>query len=758
MGAPRASLAAGLVLFPAALLAQEPPLTPEFQVNTYTSGFQGTSSVAAASDGRFVVVWMSDAQDGSGFGIFGQRYDHLGQPLGTEFAINTYTTGIQRDPSLGMDAAGGFVVVWASQRLDDTDYGIFGQRFDASGAKTGGEFRVNTYTTNRQDHPRVAVNGDGSFVAVWNDASRDLSGSAVTGQRFDASGAKVGSDFQVNTQTDNSQEFPAIAADRAGNFVVVWESRLQDGSSYGIFGQRFDRNAAKVGTEFAVNTYTLGAQLFPAVASDSRGNFVVAWNDYPTIAGGKLGVFAQRFNSGGEKLGSEIPVTDYGTSPVFHGPTVAADAKGNFVVAWDGLLAAGSPLPPAIFGRRYDRSGQALDNIFPVSTSTLTPTSPVIASTSNGDLVATWDGLDSSGASSSGGVISRRSSFSPDALTVDGYAGKVATSDVNGVLEPDEAVIVAPVWKNVEGPAPSGVALTGEADVISFTGGGSPSMTLDDTAADYGVVLPDQANNCHDTSGSGCYRVSLDPEDHAGIHQDLYIREVLSVGGYKRWLLHVGDSFTDVPRSHPFYKKVETLFHSGITAGCTATAYCPGDVVSRGQMAIFIARGIAGSGPNVPAAGIVGGHAYDCSSGGVSLFTDVAPTDSFCKHAHYLGAQNVTLGCSGNRYCPAETVTRDAMASFIAKAVVAPAGGAAVPLSYTDPGTGLSYSCAAGSPSLHFTDVPASSPFCKHIHYLWAKGIVSGCTATTYCPSSPVARDAMAKFISNGFGLQLYGP
>jgi hypothetical protein len=54
--------------------------------------------------------------------------------------------------------------------------------------------------------------------------------------------------------------------------------------------------------------------------------------------------------------------------------------------------------------------------------------------------------------------------------------------------------------------------------------------------------------------------------------------------------------------------------------------------------------------------------------------------------------------------------------------------------------------------------VPATDPFCKHVHYLWARGIVSGCGATAYCPASPVTRDAMAKFLANAFDLQLYGP
>jgi hypothetical protein len=98
------------------------------------------------------------------------------------------------------------------------------------------------------------------------------------------------------------------------------------------------------------------------------------------------------------------------------------------------------------------------------------------------------------------------------------------------------------------------------------------------------------------------------------------------------------------------------------------------------------------------------------------------------------------------------------MAAFLARAVaVALGAGNSVPLSYgPDPVTGRSYSCNAGSPNTHFTDVPASNAFCKPIHYLWARGIADGCSATQYCATGPLSRDAMAKFITRGFGLELY--
>jgi hypothetical protein len=97
----------------------------------------------------------------------------------------------------------------------------------------------------------------------------------ILGQRFSRGGLE-GPEFQVNTYTTNWQYFPSVAMDDGGNFVVAWSSHRQDGSSSGVFGQRFSADGTTVGGEFQVNTYTTSAQYNPQVASDSDGDFVVA--------------------------------------------------------------------------------------------------------------------------------------------------------------------------------------------------------------------------------------------------------------------------------------------------------------------------------------------------------------------------------------------------------------------------------------------------------------------------------------------------
>ena len=76
------------------------------------------------------------------------------------------------------------------------------------------------------------------------------------------------------------QDHSDVAIDANGDFTVVWESYGQDGSRWGIFGQRFDHTGAKVGGEFQVNTYTNAQQVDPKIAMDPAGDFVVTWSSF----------------------------------------------------------------------------------------------------------------------------------------------------------------------------------------------------------------------------------------------------------------------------------------------------------------------------------------------------------------------------------------------------------------------------------------------------------------------------------------------
>jgi len=363
------------------------PVGPEFQVNTFTTNAQDYPSVAKDGAGNFVVAWESGGQDGNGGGVFGQRYDNNGDTLGGEFQVNTYITSNQTRPSVAMDGAGNFVVVWQSLGQDGEGSGIFGQRYDSAGNPVGSEFQVNTFTSGKQGLPSVAMNPSGDFVVVWTSFGQDGDGDGIFGQRYDSTGCTAGAEFQVNTYFTSAQFEPSVAMDGSGNFVVVWASSGQDGSSFGVYGQRYNNAGGPAGPEFRVNTYTTNAQRLESVAMDGSGDFIVVWQSLDQD-GSSYGIFGKRYDSLGTPLAPEFQVNTYITNQQQCGH-VAADGTGNFVVVWASNGQDGNSY--GIFGRQYDSTGDTLGTEFQVNTYvTSSQTHPSVAFDDSGNFVVAW--------------------------------------------------------------------------------------------------------------------------------------------------------------------------------------------------------------------------------------------------------------------------------------------------------------------------------------------------------------------------------
>lgn len=406
-------LLAALSLTPGLVWGQGDPLGPEFRVNTYTTGSQAgplqsleRPSLSFDPFGKFVAVWTSP-QDGSSYGIFGQRYDDSGAPLGPEFQVNVYTTGSQSLPDVAADPSGNFLVVWASDSQDGSSQGVFGQRYTSSGVPLGPEFRVNTSTTGHQGHPSVAADATG-FVVAWHSYVQVGADSEIAGQRFTISGNPVGPEFEVNTVVSFAHRFPSVASDAAGNFVVVWGNMPPGGNSQ-VLGQRYAGSGAPLGPEFRVNTATTLYQYFPAVASDASGNFAVVWSaSGGPFGGGPIDIRGRRYASTGAPLGTEFRVsTTTGFDLFFSVPSVAGDATGNFVVVWDSYEDGSQT---GIFGQRYENTGAPLGPGFRVNTyATTEQDHPDVASDSAGRFVVVWrsNGQDGSG----NGVFGQRYSM-----------------------------------------------------------------------------------------------------------------------------------------------------------------------------------------------------------------------------------------------------------------------------------------------------------------------------------------------------------
>jgi hypothetical protein len=696
-------LAISAALSGSAALAQT-PAAPELVVNTYTNNGQFAPSLSMDARGNFVVVWNSILQDGSGSGVFGQRFDAAGVRVGAEFLVNNSTPGQQLAATLAVARRGDFVVAWEDQ-YGDVD--IMARRYDRSGVALGAEFRVNAYSTGAQRFPSVAFDAAGNFVVVWGSAHDDGLG-GVFGRRFGASGNPIGAEFAVNTYTPGFQGDPYVIGTAGGGFVVVFVGA--GGSDY-LHARRFDAGGSPVGAEFSVTTS--GDGFAPAAAALPQGGFVVAWTSY-LQDGSSFGVVGRAFDAQGLPLTPEIPLNSFTTDAQAF-PAVAADGNGGVVVIWESTLQDGSL--EGVFGQRFTAAGARQGAEFRLNAFTTgSQVGVTVAADSAGNFTGAWgsDGQDNS----SFAVIDRRfQGWLPVALDLD-------TSN-NRVLEPNETVNFVPSWRN--GTAAS---LTVTGTLSNFTGPTPASYSIADSLANYGPTPANGVHSCLD--GSNCYALTVTAGTRPAAHWDATVLETPAGppavdGLQKRWVVHVGDSFTDVPRTSPFYRFVETMLHNGVAGGCGPGTFCPGSPTARDGMAVFVLVAREGPGYTPPACGTP------------TVFADVPASSGFCRYVEELARRGVVGGCGGGNYCPSASVTREQMCVFVLRTLDP---------TFTPP--------ACGTPV--FADVPASSPFCPWIEELARRGVVSGCGNGNFCPSLPVTREQTAVFVTVPFGLTLYGP
>jgi hypothetical protein len=373
----------------------------EFRVNTFTANSQDAPAIATLADGGYVVTWNSFGQDNAfSYGIYAQRYDVAGRLQGGEFKVNTFVDTDQLAPTVAALNTGGFVVAWQSSDQDGSQYGIYAQRYDAAGNPLGGEFRANTFTTDQQIVPAITALANGGFVLTWASSNQAGAGSSfdIYARRYDANGAAQGNEFLINTYTTSIQDAPAVAALANGGFVVTWESLNQAlaGSGYDIYARRYDANGVAIGAEFLVETGPVANnQIQPAIAVLREGGFVVTYlND------GNSGYFLDRFDSNGVLQGSDFQIALSGLA--FGAAPIAALADGGFVVTY-WTNSSGND----VYAQRFNAAGTKFGGEIRVNTTTVNAQeAPVVAVLPDGGFVVSWQSAGQDG--SDYGIYARR--------------------------------------------------------------------------------------------------------------------------------------------------------------------------------------------------------------------------------------------------------------------------------------------------------------------------------------------------------------
>jgi hypothetical protein len=683
-------------------LAQVPAFLPEFQVNTADPDYITFNDVAMGQDGEFVVVWTENEANDD---VKGRRFDAESAPLDDPFFVHAFTTNNQFASSVAKDGAGGFVAVWSDQNT-----GIRGRRYDADGTPIGGNFQVNTSTPVNTTYPHVACDPSGNFVVVWTSVSG--TGEDVAARRFDSNGTPLGNEFTVNTFTAGNQSPSGVAMSPKG-FVVSWGGE-GSGTPNGIFAKLYDAQGTAITFDLHIHTAPLTNPdpRLPDVAMNAAGDFVVVWDD------GDLSGYAvkgRRWTFVGIPAGGPFPIS--ATSLHAYDPRVTSDSAGNFLVTWTSEAIPTLNLDgdgTGISGRLYDIGGFPVSPEFVVNElTTAYQFFSVPSMIDDGSFVVAWE------SSANGyGVKGRKSAVGAAAQIV--MDPNIAISSApsafgNGVFEPGETLVIRTAWVN---DTDASLPLTGTAPLL--TGPAGPVYTINDGVASYGSIAAHQSASCIDGADCYSVTVSAPPTrpvQHwdAQLQETLSIGVpktwALHMGesfpdvptghifySFIETLFHTGVTggcaggnycpgspvtraqmavfllkskfgpahvpppctgtvFTDVPcTGGPFDPWIEQLAALQVTGGCGGGLYCPGNPVTRGQMAVFLLKTLEGS-------------AYVPPACAVPLFDDVPCGSQFADWIGELSERAITGGCSVTPplYCPTSPNNRGQMAVFLTK-------------------------------------------------------------------------------------------
>jgi len=322
--------------------------------------------------------------------------------------------------SVAMDDDGDVLLAVADEDPDYSydDDGATTRFYAAAGGNDTPEYTLRPSVAESTRGLNAAADADGDYVVVWTEAYDYSYGpSRLYAQRFGVDGLPAGPTIEVSLSA-YGETIPnaAVAADADGDFLVVWEAGGYDGSD-GLWARSFDA-AGHGGDPWQLVAPAAGDPADPAVAMDSDGDFVVGWSLYDHGAGG-ITIQVQQFNSTFAPAAPAFDVVPGGDGLPTH-PTVAMDADGDFLVAWQ---VGYGQCQQQILGSIFDAGGALLAGEIPL----VLPgpddalSQPVAAMDADGDFVVIWSNYDSYNIA--GSLYGQR---------FDGITGSAVAGDFNG--------------------------------------------------------------------------------------------------------------------------------------------------------------------------------------------------------------------------------------------------------------------------------------------------------------------------------------
>lgn len=269
---------------------------------------------------HFAVVWRDDHDQDNKGEIRFTAYSRWGKSCGPETVVSKDNTVIQADPRIAMDGEGQCVIVWEDGPQNSRNVLVKGLTMD--GSEKFPTFVVNDETVGEHMAPDVGKAAQGEFTVVWQERDQ---GQRILSRGFNESGSPRFGQIVVCSGTNGIPGAPAIAIAPNGSFVVVWGELLDE--SLSVKARGFMENGTERFSEITVASGLGDQDVWPKVAIRPDGMFVVSWErsvDDVEIRG---------FNTDGSQRFATIKVNTRPTGRQFHSD-IAMQSSGRFIVIW----------------------------------------------------------------------------------------------------------------------------------------------------------------------------------------------------------------------------------------------------------------------------------------------------------------------------------------------------------------------------------------------------------------------------------------
>lgn len=249
-------------------------------INSVTTGKQVRPSVVMTSDSTFVVIWEDDSNDDSIPEIMLAGYGNNGSKRFNDMPVNAQSCGAQQNPDMAVSSDNSLVIVWESDDGNDGLFQIKAVVLNDTGSVKLPEMTVNANSSGHHQNPSIDVNSAGDFVIVWEDDSDDNGNYEIHAAGFNDQGAKLFGDVKINAVTAGQQLRPSVNLAETGDFVVAFQDDNDGNGYYQIYAVEFNADGSRRERGvFTVNENAGGQQFMPVIALHNIDNYVILWED-----------------------------------------------------------------------------------------------------------------------------------------------------------------------------------------------------------------------------------------------------------------------------------------------------------------------------------------------------------------------------------------------------------------------------------------------------------------------------------------------